>query len=331
MYRKLAYLGLGAGAIATMVAVGCGGGGGNNNTNYDFSKPGNGTDMHAPNGDGPGSYMTTTAHEYDTATIGSPLVTKGTPVELTNVVVLAPPVGFSATYNGQSKAGCRYEVWVQDPQCTTPPCGLSIETQPMANPAGAGQFCPYADKNTDPLNVLVNTWTGDAIDVKGTVFNYDSTGSAFDGGMTADLNEHQIQLDSITTNTVKGPLPAATVVTDTNPSMFIPYTGSGWAMYEGMLIQLQPATGKFTTTLNTSSTYSDTCPGVTGKTNGSFTTSPGGAQFDDTYAGFYINKDAGEATNCWPTNGLMFSSITAIVSNGFGGGLLPTYADNFAP
>jgi len=336
MYRQLAYLGLGAGAIATAAfvgAVGCGGGGGSQQT-YDFSmkKDGGGNkDANAGTDGSNVSYMTTTIHDIDTATIGSPLVTKGTAVQFTSVTVLAPPNGFSTTFNGTAKAGCRYEVWVQDPQCTTPPCGLVIETQAMANPNGTGQFCPYADANTDPLNVLHDTWTGDVIDVKGTIFNFDDTGSAFDGGPSADLNQHEIQLDSINTTTVKGNLPAATVVTDTDPSMFVPYTGSGWAMYEGMLITLKPASGKFTTTLNTSSNFSNTCTGVTGKTNGSFTTSPGGAEFADTYAGFYIQKDAGEMTNCWPTNGLTFSSVGGIVSTGFGGSILPTSASDFQP
>ncbi|MEO6954448.1 MAG: hypothetical protein ABI321_21805, partial [Polyangia bacterium] len=69
-------------------------------------------------GDGGGStdmavkpYTETSAHAIDTATIGDPLAISGAAVTLKNMIILAPPVGFSAKFMGVSKAGCRYEVW----------------------------------------------------------------------------------------------------------------------------------------------------------------------------------------------------------------------------
>jgi hypothetical protein len=339
MLKKLAYAGAFVGAVAAVTAIGCGGSGGGTNKTFDFSTPNNGdggggtgADAHVTD------YFATNPHDVDVATIADPngLNTVGTPISMSGLIVLASPNGFSAkvTVSGD---GCRYEVWAQDPACTAPPCGIVLETQAILNPNGAGMFCPYSDELTDDKNVLQNTHAGDVISVKGVVDNFPSTGSATDGGTAATITEHEVELDSLTTTTPKGPYQTAMEVTDTNPSMFIPYTGSGWAKYEGMYIKLVPATGStFTTTLNTSSSFTTTpatCGGTTpppGNTNGSFTVAPGGAYFADTYAGFYIEKDAGEKTNCWPTDGLTFSSISGIVSTGFGGSILPSTETDFA-
>jgi hypothetical protein len=327
MFKKLAYAGAFIGAVAAAAAVGCGGGG--TKTTVDFAMNTNtdgsaNTDAHVTN------YFSTTVHAIDTATIGDPnmLNLANTPVAVSGLIVLAEPTCFSAkiTVTGD---GCRCEVWAQDPQCTTPPCGIILETQAAVNPMGTGAFCPFANALDDPKNVLKDTNAGDVINAQGVVDNFPKTGSGTDGGTSATLNSHQVELDTVTTTTPKGSLPAATVVTDTNPSMFVPYSGAGWTMYEGMLIKLQPPSGKFTSTLNVAT--SDTCPGVTYMTNGSFSLAPGGANFEDTYNFLYIEKDAGEATNCWPTNGLMFSSVGGIVSTTFGGGILPISPNDFQP
>ena len=131
MFRKLACAGAFVGTVA-IVAAACGGGVMKQPSTKDFSMGDGGGNM---GGDGGGNddmtmvvYTDTTAHAYDTASIGDPLAVNGAGVKLTNLVVLAPPVGFSAKYMGTAKAGCRYEVWAEDQMCTTPPCGVVLTT-----------------------------------------------------------------------------------------------------------------------------------------------------------------------------------------------------------
>jgi hypothetical protein len=118
----------------------------------------------------------------------------------------------------------------------------------------------------------------------------------------------------ITTTATKQALPAATVVTDTNPSLFVPFSGAGWQMYESMLVELKPASGKFTTTLDM---------------YGGWTCAPGGAQFADTFTGFF--RPDGAAANTWPPTGSMFDSISGVVDLTFGGGILPISLADFQP
>ena len=104
------------------------------------------------------------------------------------------------------------------------------------------------------------------------------------------------------------------VIIDSNPSLFTPYSGTGWAMYEGMYISLKPASGKFTTTLDSF---------------GGWTCAPGGAHFADTFTSYF--KPDGGVTNMWPPTGSMFSSISGIVGLTFGGGVLPIDPSDFTP
>ena len=326
MFRTLAYAGAFVGTVA-IVAAACGGNGNTNVGTKDFSTAHDGGNT---GGDGGGndmaavSYVDTTAHAYDTASIGDPLAVTGAAVKLTNLVVLAPPVGFSAKFMGVSKAGCRYEVWAEDQSCTTAPCGVVLQTPVIMNPMGAGSFCPFASATTTALK---DTWRGDVVTVSGLTDLFANTDP---NGSNGTVVQHGVTIDILTTSTVKGDLPAPIVVTDTDPTQFKPYvTGGGFQKYEGTYIELKPASGKFTTTLTQNAAFTATCPNKTGKYNGSFTVSPGGASFSDNYAAFY--KGDGGMTNCVPIDGSTYSSISAIVSAAFGGALLPTQTSDFMP
>jgi hypothetical protein len=304
MWKKLAYATALVGLVSIATAVGCGDSGTTGkpdfSTNGDLAGADLSSDMNVTNK----MYMAATPHDIDTATIGSPLATTGAPVSLTGLIVLAPPNGFASN----SKKDCTYEVWAQDPACSTPPCGILIKTVGITNPNGTGMFCPYANTTTTALK---SVWTGDKIDVQGVTDSFANTAPP---PGTGTVKEHSVTIDTLTTTATKQALPNPTVVTDAATSLFVPYSGTGWAQYEGTLISLKPASGKFTTTLDSF---------------GGWTCAPGGAQFIDTYTGFF--KPDGGVTNMWPPTGSMFSAIDGIVAMTFGGGIMPTDPSDFHP
>jgi hypothetical protein len=301
MYKKLAYSVILIGVVAAAAAIGCGGGGGG--VSPDFSMKGDA---------GPGSpdlsvmkmYASATPHDVDTNTIGGPF-DSGAAVKLTGLIVISPITGFSA----KSGADCEFEVWAQDPTCTVPPCGIVLESNEITNPGGTGAYCDYTGA---AMTTLKGIKQGDQVDVNGVVDTFPSTGMANDMSPSGTVVQHEIQVDSFMSTASGQTLPAPMVVTDTNPSLFVPYSGAGWAMYEGMLITLEPASGKFTTTLNSF---------------GGWTCAPGGATYADTFTGLF--RPDGAAVNMWPPNGSMFSSISGIVGLTFGGAILPDSNSDF--
>jgi hypothetical protein len=302
MLRKLAYAGVFVGAAAVATVVGCTDNG-QMNGDRDFATSSNG-DMAGGGGDMNvmRTYKNATPNEIDTNTIGGEFG-KGTAVSLSNLIVLDPPYGFSAKIN-VAKDACRYEVWAQDPSCSTAPCGILLVTKAIMNPGGVGAFCPYA---SDTTTALKDVWKGDKVDVKGVVDTFANT-----MGMDTVV-QHEVELDELDITASDQNLPTPMAVTDSG--QFVPYSGGGWAQYEGTYIKLSPASGKFTVTLDTA--------------NGSWTTAPGGAQFADTFNPFF--RPDGGAANMWPPTGTMFSSISGIVSAGFGGSILPIENADFAP
>src|SRR5262245_51862841 len=70
-------------------------------------------------------YTAATPKEIDTGA-----VTKGTAVRLTGMVVNTPVRFFESSMNTK----CTYSTWVQDPDCTVGPCGLTVQIT-IAKPA----------------------------------------------------------------------------------------------------------------------------------------------------------------------------------------------------
>lgn len=315
MFKKIAYVGVFVGVTSAAAMVGCTGtdpAGGNK----DFATGGN-TDMPGGNNDMNvmKTYKAATPHEIDTNQIGGDFG-KGTAVSMSGMIVISPISGFSANMDKD----CAFQVFVQDPTCSTGPCGLVIVTKPITNPNGTGAFCGFQGSDATPLK---NVKVGDKVDVKGVVDTFASTAMA---PATGTVVQHEVEIDELTVTMSGQALPAAVAVTDTASSMFKPYSGSGWAMYEGMRVKLSAPSGKLVTTLNRVTSGGKNCGGF--NSNGGFTTAQG-ANFADTYNFTYV-PDAGEV-NCWPQDNLMFTSITGIVSALFGGALLPSDDLDFEP
>jgi len=186
---------------------------------------------------------------------------------------------------------CRYQAWAQDAACVTPPCGISV--------IAIGPAPPTLDAGTLDCpsaaasgSLLANVSVGDTIDLDGFVSTIDATS----GGLS--LRSHGIVARTLTKVAARAVTP--TVLTD--GALFTSYSGAGWVTYEGMLVKLQPATKISVTT--TGSLY--------------FHTDPGNSALE----ALFVPP---------PAVGHTYSSITAAVSDLFGGALLPRSANDFVP
>jgi hypothetical protein len=236
------------------------------------------------------AYMTTTVNAYDTGTLAD-----GTAIRITGLVVITPVDKFFA----RSSATCRYEVWAQDPQCSTPPCGLSIQVNGMTLPVmdAGSSSCPSASKSGTPLAGIMD---GNTVDVAGVTKTYTDRASG--------IKNHVIFADSITASATQGTI-TPTVLTNVTANYFKSGAGAEWTTYEGMYIKLQPAGGLTISSIDTATPYH-------------FHSMPGNSDWADTFRFDY--SDGGDRT----TVGTMYTSMAGVVNTDFGGSLLPTQASD---
>ena len=246
------------------------------------------------------AYTPATIHQIDVDPGNGPFG-QGKLVVLDRVVAVTKVDKYVNSLNQQ----CRYQIWVQDPTCMVPPCGLVVKAiGPMAPaPDSTGKDCPAARLTATPL---ANVDRDDNLRIRGRlVFEVDSD-------PPNKVVEHQLFVDSLDA------LPNAVtiqpkVITDPQAySQFVAHTGTGWALYEGMLLTLQPSLG----TLQVSAITKD-----------GFRTIPGGADWDDTFDGDYIPGNL----QAYPTIGSTFKAITGVASARHGGGLMPRRTKDFVP
>jgi hypothetical protein len=235
------------------------------------------------------TYTASTAHMVDTMTSGE--------VALTGLYVLSTA---SRHFNKTAKT-CEWSFFVQDVACTTPPCGLAVYTSaPAASTVMSGSDCPFVDQSSTPLATIKK---GDTIDVQGAI-------KYFKDKTTGGPNFHYILCDTVTKSAVQANMPAPMSVSD--PSIFVVHSGSGWTMYEGTYVKVQPSTGKLTI--------------ATALDNfGDFTVTPGNASFGTTFV--HAAADAG----MFPMMGAQYTSISGVVNNDFGGTVEPLSMSDYVP
>ena len=282
------YRGLQAGILALSVSAlsACSGGG--------TSTPGT-PDMSLP-------------YEYKPATINQIDLDPGNgPYGNAQRVVLERVVAVTKVdkYVNSANQQCRYQIWVQDPMCTTPPCGMVVKAiGPMA-PAGSssGKDCPSAATSGTLLDTISK---GDNVRVRGKlVFEVDSVAP-----MT--VVEHQLFVESIDILSPDATINPIVFSDSALYSQFVTHLGQTWNKYEGMSVTLQPTTG----TLQ-----------VTAFDGSGFKTNPGGSTWGDTFDSDYYPSGA----TTFPTIGSMWKSISAVVSTRHGGELMPTRNKDFVP
>jgi hypothetical protein len=169
-------------------------------------------------------------------------------------------------------------------------------------------YCPYPK---DTANLLQNSWIGDKVDLAGVVNAFSSSGSADDMSPSGTVVAHEIDLDTLTTTATKMPVPTPIAVTDDATSKFVPYSGSGWAQYEGTYIKLTPnGGGQFT---------------AHAEMYGNTMYTPGGAVFDNNEAFLYGGKDLG----VFPPDSSQWSAVGGVVELTFGGAIDPISSNDF--
>jgi hypothetical protein len=230
-------------------------------------------------------YTATTPHAID---IG--MFPMGSSVKITGMVVVAP---VSKTFT-KSTATCKYETIVQDPTCSSPPCGVVVSAAGIQLPvmdAGTSS-CPTPPSSGTLLDPLV---MGDNVDVAGVT-------RALADSMNAALVRHSIDVESLTK--IGG---AATITAMAAPNdQFITHITGQWMMYEGTVITLANAGGKLTvSSVDTANPFH-------------FHTTPGNADWGTTYQSS-------------ATAGLQFTSITGVVDTLFGGAVQPRLMTDFVP
>lgn len=262
------------------------------------------------------TYADATIHAIDTATMKTdPAVGAGVNVKITGAVVTTP---ISAFVSNGPPAFCRYQLYVQDPQCSTPPCGIVVVAKgPMvAADLGGAQNCP----DPTPSNTIISQLQmGDVVDLFGKVDWFQQMG--------VNVVQHEIDLDMVTKTGSGGTVTPFDV---TDPGVFVSNTGTGWAMYEGTLVRLVGGGGgAYLRIDNTFPSRRPTFDVV--KVNGATTSMP--ATFSYTYLfNTKITVDGGTMLT-FPTQGMKFDSILGVPNTlpVFRGQVNPRQKSDFSP
>lgn len=246
------------------------------------------------------SYTAAKIHDIDVSPGNGPLGT-GARVLLERVVAVSKVDKYVNSQNQQ----CRYQLWVQDPDCKVAPCGLVIKAigPPAPRPDSTGKDCPTARLSG---TLLANVGNGDNLRIRGKVQ------VEVDTAPPMTEVEHQVFIDTLE------PLPNTAVITPlvfgdyTQYGQFVAHSGKGWAAYEGMLVTLAPAKGILQ---------------VTGVHADGFQTIPGPTDWSNVFDSEY-EPDPGTQ---FPAFGSTFKSISGVVSTRHGGGIMPMRTKDFVP
>jgi hypothetical protein len=250
------------------------------------------------------NYTATTVHAIDT----------GSSTGLVAVKSLYIMNKTAKRHYNSSNMTCEVYYMAQDTACTTPPCGLGVYAAQPANGATSTTACPYIDQGNTPLKTIVQ---GDTIDVNGTVKYFKDS---MPGTATSPVLFHYILVDSVTPSATQASMPTAVAVTD--PTLFVIHTGTGYNMYEGTYLKLQPASKMTVTYILPASTQP-----YGYIVNGSSATALDGAHFGDDF--FFVNADMNGGQ--FPALNSTWTSISGIPYNDFGGAFEPLSMSDFVP
>ncbi len=244
------------------------------------------------------SYVPATINQIDTDPGNGPYG-NGVRVVLDRVVTVTKVDKYVNSANQQ----CRYQIWVQDATCTTPPCGLVVKAiGPMAPSASStGKDCPSASTSGTLLNTVGK---GDNVRVRGRLI------VEVDNNPPMTVVEHQLFVESIEILSADQTITPTVISDPTVFAQFVSHKGTTWNKYEGMSVTLAPSSGSLLISTVTSS---------------GFQTTPGPADWGNTYDSDYYPSGA----TAFPTVGSTYRSITGVVATRHGGEIMPTRNKDF--
>jgi len=249
------------------------------------------------------TYKDATPNQIDTAPITDVNYGDGINVKLSRMVAVTPVAMFL------DRPFCKSEVWVQDPACQTPPCGILLVARgPMLTPLdGSTRDCPSPSAAD---TILKNVQLGDNVDVYGTVDAYKPTGKM--------VTQHRLDIDRI--DVLTGTRETINPIVVTDPTLFVNNTGGGWNMYEGTLITLDPPAAA---ELTVQKPFPMNRP--------TFETTPGPVIWTYTFLfNTQVTVDGGWMLT-FPVTGQRFTSITGVVATLFDGQIVPRAQTDFTP
>lgn len=208
-------------------------------------------------------------------------------------------------YVNSTNQQCRYQIWIQDPACTTPPCGMVVKAIGGAAPSAnaSGKDCPSVSSTSTPLAMVGR---GDNLKIRGKlIVEVDSTAP-----MT--VVEHQLFVDSLEVLTEDKSIDPLLITDNAVIGQFVQSQGKTWNKYEGMYVTLQPSVGLLQ---------------VSAFTGSGFQTTPGNTEWGDTFDGDYYPT----GVTTYPAVGTTFHAISGVVSTRHGGEIMPGRPKDFAP
>ena len=246
------------------------------------------------------SYTPATINQIDTDPGNGPFG-NGVRVVLDRVVTVTKVDKYVNSANQQ----CRYQIWVQDANCKTPPCGLVVKaigpTAPSAT--STGKDCPSASVSGTLLNAVGK---GDNVRVKGRLI------VEVDNNPPMTVVEHQLFVESLEILSADLTVNPLVISDQAVLGQFVSHKGVTWNKYEGMSVTLQPTVGNLT---------------VSAINGGGFQTTPGLTDWGNTFDSDYY--PAGATT--FPMQGATYRSISGVVATRHGGEIMPVRNKDFVP
>lgn len=209
-------------------------------------------------------------------------------------------------YVNSTNVQCRYQIWVQDATCTTPPCGMVVKAiGPMAPSANAsGKDCPSEELSG---TLLAKITRGDNARIYGRIIiEIDST-------PPSTVIEHQLFVDALEILTPDQTINPLVISDPAVYTQFQAHLGKTWNKYEGMYVTIQPPMSGVLT--------------VSKFSGGGFQTTPGPIEWGDTFDSDYYPSGA----TTYPTVGSTYHAISGVVSTRHGGEIMPVRSRDFAP
>ena len=208
-------------------------------------------------------------------------------------------------YVNATNQQCRYQIWLQDATCTTPPCGMVAKVIGPKAPSAtsSGKDCPSAATSGTLLNTIGK---GDNVRIRGRIV------VEIDSDPPMSVVEHQLFVESVEILSQDQTVTPVIISDPTVFGQFVSHMGQTWNKYEGMSVTLQPTVGALQ---------------IASVGGSGFCTNPGNTDWGNVFDSDYYPSGAAS----FPIVGSMYRAISGVVSTRHGGEIMPTRNKDFVP